>query len=188
MAISKYQYDITFSFSLAPIPEHFDSESVYSKATEGESFRTKNNEYRFAKSDSTKVLKTPQEREEVSSFYSRNTTLLLLAAKTKSWNVVKAILELDPEEFPNYLKARPNNKKHPLYDQDDSKANLLHMAIEDGQVDVCLIIIDIVDVYTLKNVPVKDKKTALALIQEKLVSGFEEWSVLKDKILLKYRQ
>jgi len=143
------------------IPEHFDTESVQSKESKFLVMKNKKTqEARYSESVTTKSLHTPDTESflEVNKHFSRNTTLALLCCKTKNWNLMKALLELDPEKYPT-LFSKDTEKckckdiclcKHHLYFQDDSKANCLHLALEDGQLDICQMIIDKVDVYTLK--------------------------------------
>ena len=85
------------------IPEHFDTESVQS--TESKFLVKKNKktqEARYSESVTTKSLHTPDTESflEVNKHFSRNTTLALLCCKTKNWNLMKALLELDPEKYP----------------------------------------------------------------------------------------
>ena len=120
------------------IPEHFDKDSIHTKSSGGETMKTKSNEYRYAASSKTQVLAAPSSFAPINKHFAKKTTLLLLAAKTKSWGVVKAILELDPVKYPIlFTDPEPKSlKKHPLYHQDDSKTNCLNVAIEDGQVEI----------------------------------------------------
>ena len=59
-------------------------------------------------------------------------------------------------------------KKHPLYVQDDSGANCLHLAIEDKQFDIARKIINIVDVYSLKNMIIVQDQTLLQYLEDVL--------------------
>ena len=145
-------------------------------------------------------LQTPDTKSflEVNKYFSKNTTLLLLCCKTKNWNVMKALLELDPEKYPT-LFSKDTDKckcksiclcKHHLYFQDDSKANCLHLALEDGQLDICQMIIDKVDVYTLKTCPIDGNKAALKYITE--IEGtrkdFPEIGKLKSMVMQKLKE
>ena len=166
-------------------PEHFDCDSVHTKSSGGATLVTKQNEYKIAESTSTKVVNVPEQQneDEISPHFYRNTTLLMLAAKTKSWGVVKAILNLPPNEYPSLFEEEGLMKKHPLYHEDDSKANLLYLAIEDEQDEVCAKIIEHVDEYTLRTAAVFDGKTALQFIDEKRrFGGCEEIVDLMDVI------
>ena len=53
---------------------------------------TKENEYKYAASAVTQELETPFSYEDVSRHYAKNTTLFLLAAKTKSWEIARQTL------------------------------------------------------------------------------------------------
>ena len=149
---------------------------------------TRSHEYKYAESAETKIIQTPINPCLHSRHYARNTTLLLLAAKTKSWSVVKAILQLDPEEYPSLLKEVGNQKKHPLYHQDESKANCFHLAIEDFQIDICQMIITLVDVYTLKTIPISGGQTALKFINQKVREGFDDFEKLQISIIRKIQK
>ena len=144
-------------------PEHFDSQSVVSS---NGVLRAKKNEFTYLESISTQVVQTPKVSLQVNKYFSKNTTLFLLASKTKSWNIVKAILQLDPDRFPTMFHSVGQMKKHPLYVQDDSGANCLHLAIEDKQFDIARVIIDKVDEFTLKTMSIVKNKTVLKFIQE----------------------
>ena len=93
---------------------------------------------------------------------------MLIASKAKSWNIVRALLQLDPDRYPTLLKSVGQMKKHPLYIQDDSGANCLHLAIEDKQFDIARKIINIVDVYSLKNMIIVQKQTLLQYLEDVL--------------------
>ena len=162
-------------------PEHFDSQSV---ASSNGVFRAKKNEFMYSESVSTKVISTPKVSLQVNKYFSKNTTLLLLASKTKSWNIVRAILQLDPEKYPTLFQSVGQMKKHPLYFQDDSGANCLHLAIEDEQFDIAKVIIDKVDEFTLKTMAVVKNKPALKFIEEmlKMDQNLEELTEIKELI------
>ena len=174
LAIDLYEEEAK---ELEVIPEHFDTQ-VYSEASQEDTFEVKKNEIvRFSQSVTTKSLHTPDGKSflEVNKYFSKNTTLPLLCCKTKNWNVMKALLELDHEKYPTlFSQDRDKCKcsksiclcKHHLYFQDDSKANCLHLALEDGQKEICEMIIERVDVHTLKTVPIEGTKHALAYIKE----------------------
>ena len=145
---------------LQVIPEHFDTHSVASVKSQDNAFVVKKSRKTqkaiYSESVTTKSLHTPDTESflEVNKHFSRNTTLALLCCKTKNWNLMKALLELDPGKYPT-LFSKDTEKfkckdiclcKHHLYFQDDSKANCLHLALEDGQLDICQMIIDKVDV------------------------------------------
>ena len=123
---------------------------------------------KFSDSISTKYVKTPRLLSPSKKYISKNTTLFLLACKTKSWNIVKALLQLDPDRYPTLLKSVGQMKKHPLYIQDDSGANCLHLAIEDKQFDIARKIINIVDVYSLKNMIIVQDQTLLQYLEDVL--------------------
>ena len=76
------------------VPEHFDTDSLHTKTTGGDTFKTKENEYKYAASALTQELQTPVSVGDVSRHYAKNTTLLLLAAKTMSWDVVRQELNI----------------------------------------------------------------------------------------------
>ena len=142
------------------IPEHFDTQSIDTN-TSNEFFAKRKN-FQYSESISIKVINTPESLQPISKHFSRNTTLLLLASKTKSWNIVRAILQLSPEKYPSlFSKEGGIQSKHPLYHQDESKSNCLHLAFEDRQLDLCKLIIGNVDQYTLKTMPVVGQKTVL---------------------------
>ena len=75
-----------------------------------------------------------------------------------------------------------NNKRHPLYHQDESKANCVYLAIEDHQLDVVDAIVDKVDVFTLNTMPIVDNKIALKYVQEKVKKGFVEFEELSKAL------
>ena len=76
-------------------PEHFDSDSVLTKSTGGDTYMTKSHQYKYAESTTTVQLQSPQFLKNISKHFAKNTTLLHLACKTKSWGIVKAILSLN---------------------------------------------------------------------------------------------
>ena len=113
---------------------------------------------------STKALIVPEKFEEVNKYFARDTTLLIIAAKTNSWAVVRAILE----SYPQMFETKNDNQKHVLYHQDDSKTSLVQQALEKGEIDILKIIITYVDVFTLKTIPVHDGKTLKKILAEKI--------------------
>ena len=147
------------------IPEHFDTQSIITNESNENQFLAKGKMLQYSESISTKLVNTPECLQAISKHFSRKTTLLLLASKTKSWNIVRAILHLSPEKYPSlFTKEGGIQSKHPLYHQDESKSNCLHLALEDKQLDLCQLIIGNVDQYTLKTMPVVDGKTVLKVI------------------------
>ena len=95
---------------------------------------------------------------------------------------MKALLHLDPVKYPSLFNSPGNQKKHPLYHQDESRANCLHLAIEDGQIEICHKIIGLLDVFSLKTMPIVDNKTASKYVKEKISEGFDEFIELRDFI------
>ena len=160
------------------IPEHFDSQSVVTKQSSEDAYVVKKSKeqklvVKLSKSVSTKVIHTPKTDSflEVNKYFSKNTTLLLLSCKTGNWNIVRAILEQYPSLF--CKEGDVIQQKHPLYFQDDFKAHCLHLAIKDGQFDICKTIIDKVDVYNLKTNPIEGNKTALKFVEFQ-ISQFQD--------------
>lgn len=117
---------------------------MHTKSSGGATFQTKVREYKFAESTFTAELRTPKTSTFVSQYFAKNTNLLLLAVKTKSWGIARAILGLNPEKYPRIFKVTPG-QNHPLYHLDASKANCLYMAIEDEQIEIIKMILDIID-------------------------------------------
>ena len=176
---------------LFPNTLHFDTDSVHTKSS-GSTMRVKKKEYKYAESSKTKEWKTQSGYDPINKHFSKKTTLLLLAAKTKSWGIVKAILELDPAKYPSLFQD-PDPKtmeEHPLYHRDESKANCMYLAIEDGEIDICEMIIDRVDVRTLKSSivcykkdqatnKIKDQNT-LKILEEKISEGQSDFEYVKS--------
>ena len=156
------------TFTQEAIPEHFDTQSVKTNLSNENQFLAKGKKFQYSESISTKVVETPVTFDPVSKHFSRKTTLVLLASKTKSWNIVRSILHLNPSKYPTlFTKVGGVQSKHPLYHQDESKSNCLHLAFEDRQLDICQLIIGNVDQYTLKTMPVVGGKTVLKVRREK---------------------
>ena len=147
--------------------EHFDTDSLHtvSSKTYKANFNGKENIYKVLESIDTNILSTP--REKISKLVFTNTTLSHLVCKTKSWDVMKAILDLDPAKYPILFS------KEGLYKLDDSKAHCLFLAIEDGQLDICKMMIEkIIDIDTIKSMLIVDskdvKKNVKALVSDML--------------------
>ena len=142
-------------------PEHFDTDSIDTVTSDIISAFKK--EYKVSNSVSTKVLHSP-EKKTIDESICEYTNLSLLASKTKSWGVMKAIIvELPKENYPTLFS------REGLYSSDASKAHCLQLAIEDGQIDICTSIIKKVDLNTIKSVNNLNGKTAKKLICELFV-------------------
>ena len=168
--------------STSLIPEHLDSQSV-AKMTSGETFKTKQNKYKYAPS-STKYADTHGDGQIPSKLISKKTNVFILACRTKQWEIVKAILELDPNKYPMLLEITgiggKQASKHPLYHEDDkgnngfflilneicslekSKVNDLHLLKE-----LAKLTISHIDAHTLKTKNIQKGKTPLQFIEEK---------------------
>ena len=98
---------------------------------------------------------------------------------------MRALLELKEKKYPSlFFKENDDvQTKHPLYFQDDSKANCLHLAIKDRQIDICRTIIDKVGVYNLKTNPIEGNKTVLKFIETQ--EDCQEMNELKKDIKTK---
>ena len=72
-------------------PEHFDKTSVLTKSNE--TFMTKENKYKYAKSASTRFIETHSIIETPSKHYAKRTTLLLLSCRTEKWKITECILD-----------------------------------------------------------------------------------------------
>merc|ERR1712107_697781 len=118
----------------------------------------------------------------INKHFAKGTTLLLLACKIKSWGVVKTILKLNPEKYASLFKTPGAQQKHPLYHQDDSKSSCLLLALEDGQLDICEKIVDIVDVYTLRCIHIVEDKNISTYVEDKIKNGDEELKDLRKRI------
>ena len=77
-----------------------------------------------------------------------------------------ALLKLDPEKYPSLLKNC--KKKHPLYHQDDHGTNSLLLALQSEQLEICQMMIEIIDVYTLKSVSLSSNKTLLNYVTDSM--------------------
>ena len=150
------------------IPEHFDRSSVESLSKE--TFKTKKNKYKYAESASTKFTDTYLEEETPSDLVCRNTTLILMACKANKWNIVTALLKLDPEKYPPFLEKNGKNI-HLLYHKDGHGTNALLLALQSEQIGVCQIMIEKIDAETLKKEVVTDKMTALKYVTEEMTGN-----------------
>ena len=74
-------------------------------------------------------------------------------------------MELDSDKFPSLFKKEEKGN-HPLYFQDESGTSCLREAIKDGQIDICKMIIDEIDLFTLKQGHVSPNKSALKFIED----------------------
>ena len=137
------------------IPEHFDRSSVKAKSLSKETFKTEENKYKYAESASTKFTDTYLEEETPSDLVCRKTTLFLMACKANKWNIVRALLKLDPEKYPSLF--RKSDKEHPLYHVDDHKMNPLFLALKSEQIEICKIMIEKIDTKTLKEKTITEK-------------------------------
>ena len=167
------------------IPEHFDNDSVHS--TGGETFKTRNNHYKYAESTSTRFEQTSANADEITPHYAKSTTLFILACQNNCWGIVKAMLDLNPERYPRLFQdPEPRSQaKHPLFHESDLRGNCLHYAIEDGQLDICKLIIEKVDASTLRTKTIQNNKTAKFIIQEKIDQGNTDFREIKDLIASK---
>ena len=161
------------------IPEHFDSQSVISLSKETFQTKKNKNKYKYAESASTKYTETYLEEETPSDLVCRNTTLFLMACKANKWNIVMALLKLNPEKYPSLFKKC--GKKHSLYDLDEHKTNPLILALQSEQIDICKIMIEKVDAETLKKETVTEKKTAMKYVTEEM-TGSNSQKLLIDCI------
>ena len=118
------------------VPEHFETDSLHSKSSGGKTVLSKENEYKPVDGASTVYMKIP-DLPLLSKHVANHTTLLLLAFKTKRWNVCKAILSLDAKKYPSLDKVERGKvminesekkirRRHSLYHTDDSNENCLN--------------------------------------------------------------
>ena len=87
-----------------------------------------------------------------------------------------------PEKYPSLFQAPEAQKKHRLFHQDESKANCLWLALEDGQFDICQMIIDKVDIFTLKSATISGNRNALKVIEDKIKEGADEFEEMKEAL------
>ena len=130
-------------------PEHFDKTSVVSDTDQ--TFKTKVNKYKIAPSASTRFLETHTVVETPSKYFANKTTLLLLACRTQNWEVVSSLL---------------GSYKLNISHKDANGSNGLHLAIKAGKGDICMAMIDTIDVRSLKADVNAENKTALMLVSE----------------------
>lgn len=162
------------------IKEHFDRSSV--KSLSKETFKTKINKYKYAPSASTKFTDTYLEEETPSDLICRNTTLFLMACKANKWNIVMALLKLDPQKYPSLLQnSGKMQSRHPLYHQDDHCTNPLLLALQSEQIEICQIMIEIIDAHTLKTCTIYKDKTILKYVTEEM-SGSNSQKLLIECI------
>ena len=159
------------------IPEHFDRSSV--KSLSKDTFKTKNNKYKYAESASTKFTDTYLKEETPSDLVCRYTSLFLMACKAKKWKIVMAHLKQNPARYPSLFKN--TEKKHPLYHQDDHGTNSLLLALQSEQLEICQMMIEIIDAYTLKSVALSPNKTVLKYVTDSM-SGSNIQKILIDCI------
>ena len=128
-------------------PEHFETDSLHSKSSGGKTVLSKENEYNPVDGASTVYMKIPN-LPVFSKHVANHTTLLLLAFKTKKWDICKAILSLDTQKYPSLDKVERGKvminesekkirRRHSLYYTDDSNENCLNIAIESHEIDIC---------------------------------------------------
>ena len=166
------------------IMEHLDKASIASISKE--TFKTKNNHYKFASSVSTKFTETFV-TEEPSKYYCNETNLLLVACKTKNWNVVEALLNLNPDKYPSLFTK--GTKRHPLLYRDEDGQDCLIMAINNDQYELVRMLIDRLDVRTLKSELIYGDKTTLTVMSQKVdqLQNVEDEQLL-DQLLKKTGQ
>ena len=149
----------------------------------GERIYLKNPKYR-----GTLVYMKIPDLPVLSKHVANHTTLLLLAFKTKRWNVCKAILSLDAQKYPSLDKVERGKvminasekkirRRHSLYHTDDSNENCLNLAIESHEIDICKMIFEKVDVSTLREFPIIGNLKAMDVIEKKIMEGYEESKV-----------
>ena len=103
-------------------------------------------------------------------------------------SIVKTLLELDSEHYTTLTtRIEGPQSKHPIYFKDDSGWNSFYLAIEDGQFDICHLMLDMVDRSTLKTIPIIGGKKALKFVNEELenpekVDSHTELNELKTSI------
>ena len=148
-------------------PEHFDNASVISKSNE--TFKTKKNEYKYAPSASTKFSDTIDMGEAPSKYCCKGTNLLLLASKTKKWNIVKAILSLNPETYSTLFTK--GDKKHPLLHKDEQGEDCFYLAIQAKNIEIIKLIVDKIDSKSLKSETLVENKTTFKLLSAMIESG-----------------
>ena len=83
-SISRISENKIESASQEAIPEHFDTQSIITNTSNENHFFAKGKNFQYSESISTKVIITPESLQPISKHFSRKTTLLLLASKTKS--------------------------------------------------------------------------------------------------------
>ena len=131
------------------VPEHFDKTSVITDTNE--TFITQKNKYKIAPSASTRFLETHSTVEKPSLHYAKRTTLLLLACKTRFWDIVPSLIT-------KYV-LDVNHK-------DAAGSNALHLAISAGKAEICKIMIPHIKMRDLKSEVNVDNKNALMLVAE----------------------
>ena len=154
-------------------PEHFDKTSFITESKE--TFMTKEHRYEYAPSASTRYVETHSEVETPSPYFANKTTLLLLACRTKKWELVESLLD-------NYTP----NTSH----KDEKGSNALHLAIEANNPYIAKKIIGKMDNNVLKSEVNSTGKTALKLITEMILNGspHDEFNSLEKAILQKTGQ
>ena len=162
------------------IPEHFDRSSV--KSLSKETFKTKNNKYKYAESASTKFTDTYLEEETPSDLICRNTTLFLMACKANKWNIVMALLNLDKKKYPSLLQNIGTiQSRHPLYHLDDHGTNALLLALQSEKIEICQMMIEKIDAHTLRACTILKDKTLLKYVTEEM-SGSNSQTLLIESI------
>ena len=146
-------------------PEHFDKTSVITDTDQ--TFKTKQNRYKIAPSASTRFMETHSTVEAPIKHFAKRTTLLLLACKTKRWDVARILLE---------------NYRLEVNQRDADGTNSLHLVIsaistdtdkDNFKVDLCRLMIESSKDHDLKSEVNADNQNALMLLshQRKLVSN-----------------
>ena len=131
------------------VPEHFDKTSVITDTDE--TFRTQKNKYKIAPSASTRFLETHSTVEKPSLHYAKRTTVLLLACKTRFWDIV-----------PSLIKKYVLDVNH----KDAAGSNALHLAVSAGKAEICKIMIPHIKIRDLKSEVNVENKNALMLVTE----------------------
>ena len=131
------------------VPEHFDKTSVITDTDE--TFITQKNKYKIAPSASTRFLETHSTVEKPSLHYAKRTTLLLLACKTRFWDIV-----------PSLIKKYVLDVNH----KDAAGSNALHLAVSAGKAEICKVMIPHINKWDLKSEVNVENKNALMLVAE----------------------
>ena len=139
-------------------PEHFDKTSVITDTDQ--TFKTKHNRYKIAPSASTRFVETYSTVEAPIKHFVKRTTFLLLACKTKRFDVARRLLEIYRPEV-NHRDADGSNSLHLVI-----SAISTEKVHDNLKVDLCRMMIESSKVHDLKSEVNADNQNALMLLSD----------------------